>query len=141
MKRLLLTLAIFAAIGLATNYAQAQSGPLLRQNLLGEIEDAGPTAQATARANLGVTSGAAVPTAPFLAGASGNLVAGTIGTGLSNDSNTLSVVYGTAAGTALQGNLLGAPGGAATLGSFGTVPIGQIPSIPNGLVTGLVDRI
>jgi hypothetical protein len=135
MKRLLLTLATFVALGLATSYAQAPSGgPLLLQNFLKEIAAAGPTAQATARTNLGITSGPTVPTAPFLAGVSGNLVAGTVGTGLSNTSNNLSVVYGTSAGTALQGNLLGAPGGAATLGSFGTVPIGQIPTIPNGLV-------
>jgi hypothetical protein len=39
--------------------------------------------------------------------------------------------------TPVTNTLLGVPGGVATLGSFGTVPIGQIPAIPNGIVTGL----
>ena len=47
----------FSALVPAVSYAQTPPGPLLQQNLLGEIQAAGPTAQATARANLGVTSG------------------------------------------------------------------------------------
>jgi len=121
VAKILITL---AALWPIAGFAQAPiptSGNLTLQRLLGEIAALGPTAQATARGNLGVSGSLVVPVAPFLVGGSGSILAGTFGAGLQNNSNTISVLYGTSAGTALQGSMLGAAGGVAALDSSGGI--------------------
>jgi hypothetical protein len=92
-------------------FAQVRTGPLQIQNNLSEIAANGSGAQAQALINLGLTT----------------VVTGA-GTGLSLSGNNLSVLYGTTAGTALEGSLLGVPNGIAQLNSSGKIDGSLMPA-------------
>ena len=80
-----------------------------------------------------------VPTAPFLTGAGGSLNPGSLGAGLTGGGlSPLSVIYGTGAGTALQGSLLGASNGVAPLDGSALVSLANLPTIPASQTSGLL---
>lgn len=111
-----LVLAALLLAGPAFGQTPQRVGPLQVQNALSEIAAAGSTAQAAARANIGVS-------AAFTAGC-GQLITGA----------TLSINYGTVACSALQGSMLGTSGATIPLlNGANTWSAGQTFANPIGL--------